>query len=358
MGNNHYVVKSLTDQNQLPPLDLSSSQLPLLTIYTLGRFAVYQGNRLIEDQAWKRRKAKSLFKLLLLVPNYQLLKDRVLELLWPDQDPVRATNNLHRTLFVLRRVLQPDSSDASGQQYILFQDASLILNRDTIALVDLEEFERLIQLGRQQSNPLDSYEAARALYQGDLLPEDLYEDWARDCRETLHVSYCTLLQQMAWIYAQQAIYSKAIGCLEDLLRVEPTHEEVHRELMRLYVMVGQRHRALQLYRQAQETLQRELEVEPSPETTTLYNAIVENRWPPEPEKGETLLPTLPARLSRSYRGLPLLGREPEMQKLAELVAQTKSGQGGLAVISGEQGVGKTRLAEEVVIRAHAAGVQI
>ncbi|MEW5959095.1 MAG: hypothetical protein AB1801_15290, partial [Chloroflexota bacterium] len=170
MGNSHLIVKNLTTQNQLPPLDSPSSNLPPLTVYTLGRFAVYQGSRLIEDRVWKRRKAKSLFKLLLLAPNHQLLKDRLLELLWPDQDPVRATNNLHRTLFVLRRVLQPDSPDSSDHQYILFQDSNLILNRDTIASVDLEEFERLIQLGRQQDNPLDTYETARTLYQGDLLP--------------------------------------------------------------------------------------------------------------------------------------------------------------------------------------------
>lgn len=358
MGNNRDVVENLIDQSRFSHLDSLSSPLLPLTVYTLGRFAVYRGNKLIEDQAWHRRKAKSLFKLLLLAPDHQLLKDQVLELLWPAQDPVRATNNLHRTLFVLRRILQPDSADSSDQQYILFQDSRLILNRDSIASVDLEEFKRLIQVGSQQDNPLDSYEAARALYQGDLLPEDLYEDWARDPRETLHVSYCTLLQQLAQIYTQQAIHSKAISCLEDLLHIEPTHEEVHRELMHLYVLVGQRHRALQLYRQAQETLKHELDVKPSPETTALYNAIVENRWPPEPDKAGNLLPTLSARLSRSYRGLPLLGREPEMQKLAEMIARTKSGQGGLVIIGGEPGVGKTRLAEEVVIRAHTAGVPV
>ena len=81
---------------------------PSLRVYTLGRFAVYRNHELIEDYAWKRRKAKTLFKLLLLAPNRQVSKDYLLDLLWPEQDPVSAANNLHRTLFVLRKILHPD----------------------------------------------------------------------------------------------------------------------------------------------------------------------------------------------------------------------------------------------------------
>src|SRR5262245_65035080 len=90
---------------------------PTLTIYTLGHFAVYCGDMLIEDSAWQRQKAKKLFKILLLAPQRQLLKDRVLELLWPDKTPQAAANNLHRTLFILRRVLQPDLENEAQLLY-------------------------------------------------------------------------------------------------------------------------------------------------------------------------------------------------------------------------------------------------
>src|SRR5262245_23338058 len=93
-----------------------------LTIYTLGHFAVYRGDTLIEAPTWQRQKAKKLFKILLLAPQRQLLKDRVLELLWPDRAPAAAANNLHRTLFILRRVLQPDLENAAQSPYILFKD--------------------------------------------------------------------------------------------------------------------------------------------------------------------------------------------------------------------------------------------
>src|SRR2546428_6103454 len=92
---------------------IAQSSTPALTIYTLGRFAVYRGDTLIEDSAWQRQKAKKLFRLLLLAPQRQLLKYQILDLLWPDKTPEAAANNLHRTLFILRRVLQPGLENAT-----------------------------------------------------------------------------------------------------------------------------------------------------------------------------------------------------------------------------------------------------
>ncbi len=347
---------SLSHPNLAAPPNLSI--LPL-TIYTLGRFAVYRSETLIDDSAWQRRKAKSLFKLLLLAPQHQILKDRVLEWLWPDQDPDRAANNLHRTVFVLRRVLQPELTHASDSHYILFKSDKLILNPEAIVWVDVAEFERLIQLGRQQPNPLPHFEAARALYQGDFLPEDLYEDWASSHRHSHRATYCALVLQMAQLYARSRAYHEAISCLQDLLRVDPTYEESYRELMRLYTQIGQRHQALQLYQQVRQTLRRELEVEPSAETTALYQAIVENRWEPnsKPASAPTLIKTPVPWLEASKRQQPLVGRELELRQLEDLLRQVETGRSGLVtIVSGEQGVGKTRLAEEVIHRAQARGM--
>ena len=162
---------------------------PLLKVYTFGHFIVYRGDDLIEDSAWKRRKAKNLFKLLLSAPNHYLLKDQVLEWLWPNQDSDRATNSLHNALFILRRILQPNLTRAADSPYILFKNDALTLNRDTIAWIDKDEFERLIQLGRQSDN-LTYFENARALYQGDFLAEDIYEAWAHEQAGVFEKNVC------------------------------------------------------------------------------------------------------------------------------------------------------------------------
>ncbi len=329
-----------------------------LTIYTLGRFAVYRGDTLIEEPAWQRQKAKKLFKLLLLAPQRQLLKDRVLELLWPDKMPDAAANNLHRTLFILRRVLEPNLENAAQSPYILFKDNILTLNPATIAWVDAEAFERLLQLGRQQHHNLAHYNAALELYKGEFLPEDLYEAWAEDRRGALQKSYVDLLKQVAAIHAERAAYHEAINSLCALLRVEPTDEGVQRELMRLYVQTGARHKALRLYRQSRRILQEDLGVEPSAQTTALYEAILKETIPTmtEPAPLQAPLEEYPPIAEEANR-LPLVGREAELRKLVEHLHEAQRGHGSVVFLIGEQGAGKTRMGEELIAYAHAIGVR-
>jgi DNA-binding SARP family transcriptional activator len=334
------------------------SGIPPLTVYTLGRFAVRRGDQLIEDASWKRRKAKSLFKLLLLAPGRQVLKDYVLDLLWPEQNPSSAANNLHRTVFVLRHTLQPDASDTASSHYVLFEHGMIMLNPAATIWVDAEEFERLIRTGRQQSDALSTYEAARDLYRGDFLSEDLYEDWANGRREALRTSYVQLLQNMSHLYCQRTAYSEAIDCLQKLIEADPTNEAGHRELMRVYTQAGHRHQALHQYQRAREILRGELDVEPSPETTELYRAIVENNWRPAVETRRFPQTPLTSPLVERRRLLPLTGRELEMGRLKELLGQARSGHGFVAFLCGEQGVGKSRLAEEITMFAAESGMHV
>ncbi|HEX9372657.1 MAG TPA: BREX system ATP-binding domain-containing protein, partial [Roseiflexaceae bacterium] len=297
------------------------------------------------------------FKLLLLAPQRQLLKDRVLDLLWPDKSPETAANNLHRTLFILRRVLQPDLENANQSHYLLCKDDMIALHAATIAWVDAEEFVRLIRLGRQQNHNLEHYDAALALYKGEFLPEDVYENWAESQRGVLHKHYVDLLKQVTAIHTERAAYPKAIGNLHALLSLDPTDEAVQRELMRLYAQIGERHKALRLYQQSSQALRDELGVEPSAQTTDLYESILHETLPARFEPlaaapGEES----PAAGEEAYH-IPLVGRQAELQQLVEQLGQAQRGHGSMVFLVGEQGVGKTRLAKELVAHARAAGVK-
>jgi DNA-binding SARP family transcriptional activator len=332
---------------------------PPLTVYTLGRFAVYRGDTAIADSAWQRQKAKKLFKLLLLAPQRQLLKEQVLELLWPEKTPEAATNNLHRTLFILRRVLQPDLENAAQSPYLLFKDDCLMLNPDSIAWVDAETFERLSQLGRQEQHNPKHYRMALELYKGAFLPEDLYEDWTADRRNALQKSYIDMLKHLAVYYAESSSYQQAIDCLHTLLQIEPTDEGVQRALMKLYAQTGERHAALRLYRHSSEIVRAEFGVEPSTETTALYEAILEEALPAGvaslalPGRAEPLQSTA----DNSSLGV-LVGREPELQELTECLRQAQHGHGSVVFIAGEQGVGKSRLGDELVAYAQRSHIRI
>src|SRR6476620_547644 len=75
---------------------------PLLRLELLGGFRVTLGDQVIEEPAWRLRKARSLVKLLALAPEHVLHRDQLLDLLWPNLNPDAAANNLRYTLHVTR----------------------------------------------------------------------------------------------------------------------------------------------------------------------------------------------------------------------------------------------------------------
>ncbi|MGQ0604283.1 MAG: BTAD domain-containing putative transcriptional regulator, partial [Anaerolineales bacterium] len=319
-----------------------------LKVYTLGRFAVYCGERLITEADWQRQKAKRMFKLLLMAPQRQILGEQVMEALWPDKPPFAASNNFHRTLFVLRRVLQPDLGPRDVSNYISYDGHMLRLRPDAVAWVDVEEFSRLIGSAREAWHDLQRNRAPLAVYAGDFMPDDPYDDWAARWRVKFQQEYADVLRQVAALHLERNEPKPATESLEALLQVEPDSEGALRDLMRLYAQTGQRYKALQRYQQLRQFLHSDLSMEPTAQTTAVYESILRGA-----QTGEST-PLVEPTAEDGARRVPLIGRESEMELLINLLNQAWRGKGHSVFVVGEQGIGKTRLIEEVI--SHAATV--
>lgn len=94
-----------------------------IRIFSLGRFEVVRGERALRATDWTRRKAQTLFARLALDPSHRLLKDQVLDLLWPDQPPASASNNLYRTFHAPHQTLDGRLGPDSAKQYQTCVDA-------------------------------------------------------------------------------------------------------------------------------------------------------------------------------------------------------------------------------------------
>src|SRR5438270_12231240 len=95
-------------------MDISQrSNAASLRICLLGEFRLVVESRTIDESQWKLRKSKSLVKLLALAPHHRLHREQLLELLWPHGNLSAAANNLHQTLYIARRVLDPNGARAS-----------------------------------------------------------------------------------------------------------------------------------------------------------------------------------------------------------------------------------------------------
>jgi tetratricopeptide (TPR) repeat protein len=116
----------------------------------------------------------------------------------------------------------------------------LVLSAPSSGLwIDVEAFELAARAARQ-SRELAAYRGALALYTGELLPEDRYEDWAVSHREQLRGLHLELLAEMAQLQAERGEYPAAVDALERVLACEPTNEAAHASLMRLHAGAGHR----------------------------------------------------------------------------------------------------------------------
>ena len=98
-------------------------------IYLLGGFRVAFAAEDIADDAWRRRKAGTLIKLLALAHGHRLHREQLMETLWPDQTPAAAANSLYQVVHAARQAL--NSVHEQGAACLQFERDHLCLCPDT-----------------------------------------------------------------------------------------------------------------------------------------------------------------------------------------------------------------------------------
>jgi DNA-binding SARP family transcriptional activator len=251
-----------------------------LEVRCLGRFEIsYQGNTVTR---WQSIKAKSVFQYLMTQPREPVIKDVLMEALWPDHDPQAASNNLKAAVHGLRQTLSQlfDKRDAAA--HVLFVQGSYLINREIELRVDVEQFEQHWVTGRRLekegklSEAIHEFELAQALYRGDYLQDEPYEEWTLLRREALKDTYVTTLTKLADYAMDSADYEGCIIYCQKILVKDSCREDAYRQLMRCYSRLEQRNRGLRWYEICRRTLKAELDTDPDHDTDALYQSLLRN----------------------------------------------------------------------------------
>ncbi|MGB8518776.1 MAG: AAA family ATPase, partial [Candidatus Tumulicola sp.] len=283
-----------------------------------------------------RPKVAPLLAYLLLNCRQPVARDSVAFALWPDDTEDAARSNLRRHLQYLRDAL-PDAA----VPWILANRRTLEWNPAAAVEVDTDDFERRCADPGLLESAVDRY--------AELLPGS-YDDWAVAAREQFHRAYVSAVWELALQARSRRDSATAERYLRKILDDDPWREDALRALMAAYCDAGDRSSALQACMQFERELQREMGVSLMPETIALRRAI---------ERGDTL-PTVPLRTATpehraAPRELPFGGRDAEMAKLEDAWERALRGAGGFALVIGESGIGKTRLASEFALRLEGRG---
>ena len=220
-------------------------------------------------------------------------------------------------------------------------DNALIASRATIGLrpeavtVDLADCRRRAAAGDAA--------AAAALCHGELLA-GYAEDWAEAARRRQRAELAQTLA--AGCAAADRDGDAATAARWSRLRSEldPLDEAAHADLVRQLAAAGDRAGALIVGREVTDRLREELGVRPGP---SLRAALAEARGP----GGAPLL-------AGPVTARPLFGRAAELRTLMAAWTAARAGRGRVVLVTGEAGIGKTRLVAELARRADNAGARI
>jgi DNA-binding SARP family transcriptional activator len=369
----------------------------------------------IASSMWQRRRARALLGCLLSNAGRRLAREQAMKVLWPDLDMETAANRINGAVHEVRRILEPGLARPSASRMLRLERGVLQLADAELIWVDADIFEGLLNNAHEASDMVQAehiLEEAAQLYGGDYLLEELYAEWATMRRESLRLDWIGLLLNLAELRSSRGALVSAIEPLDRLLATDPTHETAVRRMMLLLTRLDRRGEALHVYHRLVSNLQREYESDPLPETYELYEALQQGymdvsnpaasgpitnqaatipgevlhqlHTPSESELRQPMVRAFPRpvfRLERQNRS-PLVGRDQELTIMrehlfaAEDASQEeaqKDNSGGYVpfvkrsagdlqrrqkkmhflLLTGEAGIGKTRIAEELSLEANA-----
>lgn len=250
-----------------------------LRIQMLGSFRVWRGWHEIQTREWQREKARQLFQLLLTYRGHWLQREQICAWLWPDSDLDAAERQFKVTLNALNTALEPLRPPRTAPFFIRRQGLAYSFAPSYGCWIDVDEFELRAAGALAQDDPefaLRNSQIAVQLYKGDYLAESLYDPWTLEERERLLARFLATATTHANRLVAGGEFQQAVQLCEQVLRRDRGYEEAYQVLMVAHARSGSRSQALRSYTRCVLALHEDLNMEPLPETTELYERIKRN----------------------------------------------------------------------------------
>ncbi|WP_067489959.1 AfsR/SARP family transcriptional regulator [Actinomadura hibisca] len=306
------------------------------------------------------RKQRALTAMLAAEPGRVVSLDRLVEELWSGEPPAGATRTLQAYVAHLRRVLEPDRAPRTPPRVLLTREPGYLL-AVAPGRVDLERFAAGAAEGRQalargaHREAVGALDRTLALWRGEPLGEFADQEFARPLVARLAELRAVALEDL--FEARLAVDEAAVTVpgLESLVAEHPYRERAWRLLVLALYRAGRQADAVGALRRVRERLSGELGLEPGPELRELESAV----FAQDPGLGvPPPVAVAPPEPVRPVPGERLVGRDAELEVVERRLAGARRGEGGVLLISGEAGVGKSRLTRSAAGLAAARGFRL
>lgn len=277
LANCRQTIRNLLHARAAPVATATCDGPTQLRIQCFGPFKIFRDEQAL---ALRAGKATAILKFLALRAHQPVPREVLLEALWPQADPAAANNRLKVAVHHLRQTFVTKGCPSTCEGCVVFRDGCYLFNPNIRVSTDIQAFEQAWQAGVQLERAGRSIEAipfylqAETLYRGDLLEEDLYEEWTLLRREELKDSFLTVLDKLSRYWLQIGNLDDAVEGWKKILTRDPWREDVYRRIMACSAYRGQRGLALRWYEMCTQALQSQLNIDPEPETIALQQRIL------------------------------------------------------------------------------------
>lgn len=306
---------------------------------------------------------RAVLALLLMERGRVVSVDRMIDQLWRGEPPPRAIASLQAYVSNLRRILEPGRARRAQARILVSAPPGYAVRLPDQA-VDAWRFESLLTAARtdapgQPERARQELEQALALWRGPAYAEFADEEWAT--AEVVRLTEQHLAAQEAWaeVALRTGAAAEAVPAAEALIRQQPLREGSWRLLALSLWACDRQADALAALRRARRMLRDELGLEPGPALAEVEEAILGQRQEmlrrvqPLPAPAGSRAHAAPARQAEGQTPDELfVGRGDELRVIAAAAARHA---GGVVLITGEGGAGKTRLLDQAVARLAEAG---
>ena len=244
------------------PNSTSKTKLsPPVIVETFGHFSVKIGNRELTTEDWQRKKARDIFKILLMNHRKSVSAEELIDTLWQDAAGRNLIPTLWNCVTYIRKALEPDIMPRQPSAYIKIVGKNYMLDLGTNAEIDFLLFKDCIVKAQKQTEipiKIQLYEQATELYRGDFLKEDSFEEWSSFERETLKDQYINAILEIGKYYYKHENITGTIIHAKKILEIDQIQENAYELLFKALATTGNSHELEKSWSQCQAAYKREL----------------------------------------------------------------------------------------------------
>lgn len=260
-----YLLKPVTAQrlsktlDKIKKMNRSVTVQPMIEVHLFNGLKIYR--RTEDRELIKLRSPKTEELFAFLVSKGTVSREEVIDTLWGELEPEKAWKNLNSTLYYIRKAIGANYIKASKNEIGIVENS---------LYCDFYEFNRLLKLIRQTpERHSEWFNQVETLYTGALLKGKSYE-WVSGKTRRLEQEYIGLMELAARFHLDRNERQQSLHYFEEILKLDPLREDIHQEIIHLYIQLGRWNEAFRRYEQLEETLLQELGTMPDPKLKALF----------------------------------------------------------------------------------------